>query len=83
MANDEKRHGMPYEEVMQIGLFETDPREVEKFAQRVAKFNQRRMSNVTLDVEPHDKGDAAVTGPHFKLRLVFPNHEVQEAFWLE
>jgi len=81
--DDEKRHGMPYEEVMQIGLFETDPKEVEKFAKRVAKFNHRYMSNIHLDIEPHDKGDIAVAVPHYKLRLVFPNHEVQEAFWLE
>ena len=83
MADDEKRNGMPYEEVMQIGLYETDALAVEAFAQRVAKFNHRRMSNVVLDVEPHDKGDAAVAGPHFKLRLTFPNHEVQDAFWTE
>lgn len=74
---------MAYEEVMQIGLFETDPKAVQAFAERVAKFNQRRMSNITLDVEPHDKGDVAVPVPHFKLRLKFPNHDVQEAFWLE
>jgi hypothetical protein len=81
--DDEKRHGMPYEEVMQVGLFETSAIKVEEFAQRVAKFNHRRMSNVVLDVESHDKGDAAVNAPHFKLRLTFPNHEVQEAFWME
>lgn len=81
--NDEKRNGMPYEEVMQVGLYETDPLEVEKFAKRVAQFNDRRMSNVVLDVEPHDKGDAAVDVPHYKLRLTFPNHEVQDAFWTE
>jgi hypothetical protein len=72
------------ERVMQVGLFETDPNAVEAFAKRVAKFNQKRMSNIILDVEAHEKGDAQYPGgPHYKLRLTFPNHQVQEAFWLE
>ena len=71
-------------EVMQVGLFETDPLAVQAFAERIAKFNQRRMSNIVLDIESHEKGDAAFpAGPHFKLRIIFPNHNVQEAFWLE
>ena len=70
-------------EVMQVGLYETDANAVRTFVQRVAKFNQRYTSNVLVDVEPHEKGDAAVAGPHFKIRLTFPNHEVQDAFWME
>lgn len=76
LPNDDK--------VIQVGLYETDPGEVKAFAERVAKFNQKRMSNIVLDVEPHEKGDVHYPGgPHFKLRLTFPNHAVQEAFWLE
>ncbi len=63
--------------VMQVGLTESDPEAVKEFAKRVAKFNQRRMSNVLLDVEPDDKNKT------FNLRLTFPSHEVQDAFWLE
>lgn len=74
---------MDNKEVTQVGLFSESSKEVKQLADRVAKFNQRRMSNVTLDVEPHDKGDAQCERPHFKLRLVFPNHDVQDAFWLE
>lgn len=70
--------------VMQVGLYSTSDKEVEEFAKRVAQFNQRRMSNIVLDIEPHEKGDAQFPGgPHYKLRLTFPNHNVQEAFWLE
>lgn len=70
--------------VMQVGLFSTDNKEVEALAKRVATFNHRRMSNVTLDVEPHEKGDAQYPGgPHYKLRLTFPSHAVQDAFWTE
>jgi hypothetical protein len=70
--------------VTQVGLYSTSANEVKTLAERVAKFNQRRMSNIHLDVEPHEKGDAQYPGgPHFKLRLIFPNHDVQEAFWIE
>ncbi len=69
--------------VMQVGLYETDKNAVRAFADRIAKYNHKYMANITLDVEPHEKGDSAVAGPHFKLRIVFPSHEVQEAFWME
>lgn len=69
--------------VMQVGLFSESAKEVKTLAERVETFNKRRMSNVTLDVEPHDNGDSQCGRPHFKLRLTFPNHDVQDAFWLE
>lgn len=64
-------------EVMQVGLFETDNEKVKEFAKRVAKFNQRYLSNVLLDVEPNN------SLKRYDLRLTFPSHEVQDAFWLE
>lgn len=72
------------ERVMQVGLYSTSEEEIETLAKRVAAFNQRRMSNIILDIEPHEKGDAQFPGgPHYKIRLTFPNHRVQDAFWLE
>lgn len=75
MAEDKK--------VMQVGLFSTDAEEIKTLAKRVAQFNHRRSSSIVLDVEWHDKGDAQCEVPHAKIRLTFPNYQVQDAFWIE
>ena len=69
--------------VMQVGLYSSSQQEVQNLIDRVTKYNQRKATNVVLDLEWHEKGDAQSEVPHCKIRLTFPSPEVQENFWLE
>ena len=76
-------NGDPNLTVTQVGLFTADAQEAAAFAKRVYKFNQKYASNIIVDLEPHDKGDSQCDRPQVKIRLKFPNHQVQDAFWSE
>lgn len=68
--------------VIQKGLFETDPKMVEKFVARVNAFNLNSLvSPVKMDILPYEKGDAQIDAPHYKIRLSFPNQETFKRFW--
>lgn len=68
--------------VIQKGLFETDPKMVEKFVARVTAFNLNSLASpVKMDIIPYEKGDAQVDAPHYKIRLSFPNKDVFKLFW--
>lgn len=70
-------------QVLQVGLYTEDPKDVKTMADRILRFNKTFMTDVSIDVEVHEKGDAQCERPHMKLRFTFPNARVQEKFWLE
>ena len=69
-------------EVLQEGLYEKNPKEVERLVQRVTNFNMDHVGNaVKLDISPCEKGDRHCADPHYKLRLLFPSREIMVRFW--
>jgi hypothetical protein len=69
--------------VLQAGLWSDDQTEIKNLVDRVARFNDKFNTNITVDILPTEKGDAQCERPHAKLYIKFPNHEVQDKFWLE
>lgn len=65
------------ERVIQVGLYSDSIQEIENFVKRVSRFNDRFATSVLLDIQPQQNSDRA------DIRLTFPNHQVQEKFWLE
>lgn len=70
------------QKILQTGLFSKDAKETERMIERVNKFNINNIGQpVKLDVIPYEKGDEFVPAPHYKFRFLFPNRQVQMAFW--
>lgn len=69
--------------VLQVGLYTESAQDIKDAADRIVRFNKTFLTDVSIDVEVHEKGDAQCERPHMKLRFSFPSREVQEKFWLE
>ena len=69
-------------QILQTGLYSTDPTEVEGIIDRVNRFNLNNIGTaIKLDVIPYEKGDAFVDAPHYKFRFLFPSKDAQRRFW--
>lgn len=69
-------------EIVHTGLFAETDKEVELLVKRVADFNARHIGYpVKMDIIPFQEGDREITKPHYKLKFLYPDHEIKKAFW--
>jgi hypothetical protein len=69
-------------QILQTGLYSESGEEVEKLVERVTKFNLQNLATpVKVDIIPYEEGDENHPAPHYKLRFLFPNRDIQARFW--
>lgn len=75
---------MANKQILQTGLYSETGEEVETLVKRVTDFNLRNLGTpVKVDIIPYEEGDPdnGVPQPHYKLRFLFPNKDIQRRFW--